>query len=712
MAKDIQTIKSQFQVIQNETIESANTASRVGGAGYDLAEYVGDNRTGIIPYFNTEAELNASRPNTSNGEQSWVGTPYPGTVWNVVDGVWIDTTVVPDVNTVNLNSYLLNGGTTKTGAQLDAEKSSKTETRLTILGGDYVHISGDIKSGSRSDRGYSVMLAINQGITLEHMAVIESNRISSSTLAAIILYDDKFVSIGYITHNVSGDDITMILDATAILSNFPSAKYFRVNVTADKGFNVKTTTNNTLLVADEKIIDKYKLSNHSDLLLAGTIDYPELYINIDTDRCKITVPETSRIVTKYGVIKNLVPGIYDIPYASAFIFANIYTGDIIILQYGDMVQADNLRYLNTTKYLCLGNVSAHLRDASLIGNHWMLNGKIKGIVSDNIPKINNNTIRRKDISEPLKILFFGSSWFMNTWWYLNKIIKSAGINAELTGFYVGSASFSTWNGFWDNDTVSDCWTSTNGSDWVQSTAPFKTTLLNKWDIIGFQQGAWQSRTWDAYSNLWSSLVSHVKESCGIDTVIAFNSTWTPAINGELSPYPNTIDGQKQWQQDSYNMTKRFMSLSGIYNVSPCGAAMWAMRRNPELNLGNDLATDHLHPDAGLPMYALSGVFFETYISPMYGVSFNAVNWLPDVDTQQSPAAAYAYQPIDTTQRDIIRKIIKLAISDRFGFSSAPSNNIATESSDIPVPSIKNVAISQADYNSLSVKDPNTIYYVY
>lgn len=40
MAKDIQTIKNQFQIIQNETVEDANTAIRVGGAGYDLADYV------------------------------------------------------------------------------------------------------------------------------------------------------------------------------------------------------------------------------------------------------------------------------------------------------------------------------------------------------------------------------------------------------------------------------------------------------------------------------------------------------------------------------------------------------------------------------------------------------------------------------------------------------------------------------------------------
>lgn len=31
MAKDIQTIKNQFQIIQNETIEDVNTANRVGG---------------------------------------------------------------------------------------------------------------------------------------------------------------------------------------------------------------------------------------------------------------------------------------------------------------------------------------------------------------------------------------------------------------------------------------------------------------------------------------------------------------------------------------------------------------------------------------------------------------------------------------------------------------------------------------------------------
>lgn len=105
MAKDIQTIKTQFQVIQNETIEDANTAARVGGAGYDLADFVGENRTGIIPFFDSESDLNAAIPTPNDGGQAWAGSPYPGTVWSAIGGVWSDTGVIPDVNGVDLTQY-------------------------------------------------------------------------------------------------------------------------------------------------------------------------------------------------------------------------------------------------------------------------------------------------------------------------------------------------------------------------------------------------------------------------------------------------------------------------------------------------------------------------------------------------------------------------------------------------------------------------------
>ena len=285
-----------------------------------------------------------------------------------------------------------------------------------------------------------------------------------------------------------------------------------------------------------------------------------------------------------------------------------------------------------------------------------------------IPQIFNAPIRRRDKSEKLRMLCFGSSWNMCAWWYLNKMTQSAGINAEITGFFTGSAYFAQWIDRYKNNEAVDCWKSTNGSDWEKTTANFKDTLNEGWDIIEFQQSAHLAIKWEqGWEPYWSELVSIVKRNCNFDTIIAFNCSYTPAINGNLSPYPNTVDGQKQWQQLNYENTQKFMALSGIYNVSPGGATIWSLRREPTINISNDLAFDKLHPDNGLPLYALGGTFFETYISPMYGISFDKVEWKPDISIQKTPFNN-AWQELNDQQRIKIRKIIKLSLSNRFGFN--------------------------------------------
>lgn len=78
--------------------------------------------------------------------------------------------------------------------------------------------------------------------------------------------------------------------------------------------------------------------------------------------------------------------------------------------------------------------------------------------------------------------------------------------------------------------------------------------------------------------------------------------------------------------------------------------------------------DSIHPDNGLPMYALAGTFFATYITPMYGIPFDSVEWLPSIDTPQAPINIGCWQPIDKKQRDIIRKIINKSLSNPFEFN--------------------------------------------
>lgn len=421
---------------------------------------------------------------------------------------------------------------------------------------------------------------------------------------------------------------------------------------------------------------------NSKTVLTGSLNKTE-YIEFNTSTYELTIPDNTRIILSNGAITSISKGTYLIekaPLTGAavyFIYVNILTGAVEWMEHTELSNIDNRKYWDENQYIYIGTTFAHLRGAIFKTENYKVDGKIKeidptliahDILPLTVPQIVNNQIQRKDISKPLRMMCFGSSWFMNTWWYLNKIIKSAGIDTELVCFYTGGAYFSQWNERFDNDTSVDCWKSVNGSDWTQTTAKFKTTLLEGWDIIAFQQGAFQAIDWNGeWPTEWSNLVSKVKRCCEVDTVIAFNSTWTPAVSGILTPYPNTTAGQKQWQQDNYKNTRRFMTLSGISNVSPNGATMWVMRRNAQLNVSNDLATDNLHPNNGLPMYGLAGTYFETFIAPTYGVSFDSVDWMPDINTQKAIVSGTNWTSINPNQRDIIRQIIKLSLSDRFGF---------------------------------------------
>jgi hypothetical protein len=318
-------------------------------------------------------------------------------------------------------------------------------------------------------------------------------------------------------------------------------------------------------------------------------------------------------------------------------------------------------------------ISANLNEGIDLLNFYT-QGEVDEVLFDvsGVTQIKNTQIIRRPLDYQVKICCFGSSWFQDTWWYLNKMLQSAGIDAILNCFYVGSAQFSTWNAAFDNNQSIACWSSTNGANWTTSNKTFKDTLTGTdWDIICFQQGARNSTTWDAYENQWSGLVSKIKKSCAADTAILFNNTFTPAVQNtsDMPPYPSTVDGQKQWQEANNKYCKRFLNLSGIDIVAPNGSTMWAMRRNLGLNAGiYDMADDGLHPNNGLPMYGLCATLFQTIIAPMYGIGIDNVDWMPDSSTQKAPVSKSTYDPINEMQRDIIRNIVKLAASDRWGFS--------------------------------------------
>ena len=188
------------------------------------------NGEGLIKYYNTSTDLNTLRPKPSNGEQAWVGTPYPGTVWNVVDGVWTDTTVVPDVNTVNLSSYLLNGGTTKTGKQLEdsmkdlptIRSRSKNQTpeyfipnptdiEITWINGQYYDINGVVKSQADWKRCEPFAIPPNT-------MYMTNYSVYKGVVASVLFYDDalKLLEIQDFNYRIYNHRLTPPIGATKV----------------------------------------------------------------------------------------------------------------------------------------------------------------------------------------------------------------------------------------------------------------------------------------------------------------------------------------------------------------------------------------------------------------------------------------------------------------------------------------------------------------
>lgn len=318
-------------------------------------------------------------------------------------------------------------------------------------------------------------------------------------------------------------------------------------------------------------------------------------------------------------------------------------------------------------------------------------------------QIYNQTPQRKSKDEQIKILCFGSSWFLNTWFYLNKITKNLGINAKIHGYYMGHSQFNEWIAFYQNSLTPFAGTestrqafqyiSENGEDYTSQKhvtggafgdqeyrdAWYNDLISEDWDIIAFQQGAHQAPQSDKWDNA-GMLVSMIKRHCGPNTVIAFNSTWTPSISSPLLPddtdglCDNTLEGQMLWQQMNWNNTKKLMHQTGITNVSPNGAMIYTMRRDTTFNTDQyDLMYDLTHPDNGLTMYGVSCCFYETFIAPFYNISVKNCTWLPDEESQRSPFNNTKFRPINTTQQAKIFEYMRLSLSNRFGFNELGGN---------------------------------------
>lgn len=100
MAKTYEELLAGATQIKNNELPESNTHSLVGGQLVDMVEKQKEDSERIDNvskphkgYFQTLEQLKAKYPTPKEGETAWVGEPYPGNVYDVVDGAWHDTGV-------------------------------------------------------------------------------------------------------------------------------------------------------------------------------------------------------------------------------------------------------------------------------------------------------------------------------------------------------------------------------------------------------------------------------------------------------------------------------------------------------------------------------------------------------------------------------------------------------------------------------------------
>lgn len=171
--KTFEELKQMAIQIRDEKANKQNTATRIGT---QMLEHLNKleqeyyDKTNIDDkiehiqiesknkgYYQTKEQLLKKYPNPSDGDTAWVGTPYPGNVYDVVDGQWHDTGVSAGSGGSGTTDYnVLQNKPKINNTELTGNKTS-LQSRITSVNVDVDNNIG-VPSGSATISGNTLNL--------------------------------------------------------------------------------------------------------------------------------------------------------------------------------------------------------------------------------------------------------------------------------------------------------------------------------------------------------------------------------------------------------------------------------------------------------------------------------------------------------------------------------------------------------------------------
>ena len=303
------------------------------------------------------------------------------------------------------------------------------------------------------------------------------------------------------------------------------------------------------------------------------------------------------------------------------------------------------------------------------------------LFADSSPRVN----LKKD---SLKVLQIGNSFTENSTVYLSNMVQRAGINTGDMCLYKcnrGGGSFSTFVNCWnDKDATGYYISKVFGGITLpiaSSATPYDGSNIRKvftdckWDIIIIQQVSNYSHQYSLWNQNHAG--GHLPEL--INLIRTYQPQAAIGINMIHAAYTYSSNTNNLFQliADSYH---QFCIDYGVDFIIPYGTAVQNIRQSSINTTEYGFSNDKLHLAPGIGQYVACAAYFETLITPRYGVSIMGNPYRVSISDSQRNSATYPDELVSVTDENayLCQKAAVIAVHDMFNINNPDNTSILTD----------------------------------
>lgn len=172
-----------------------------------------------------------------------------------------------------------------------------------------------------------------------------------------------------------------------------------------------------------------------------------------------------------------------------------------------------------------------------------------------------------------------------------------------------------------------------------------------WDVVVLQQLSQYSGMYATYQPYLNTLIRYIQtHALNPRPTFVWHQTWAYGSGSSHKGFLYYHRSQSEMYDSILQASGQMQSESGIDLIIPSGEVIQRLRSTSLNNPPLDLTRDGYHADRGLAYYALACTWFESLITPVYGVSVQDHTGLPENGED-------VIVPVDEASAALCRKIV-------------------------------------------------------